>query len=583
MAGTSVVPTTTLAAQTAKNSSAASSFTAQTNGNTGARNISKVDVHSLLYSGADTKIYAHLLLWFGGSNHMNVGYNSADAAQVQRQISDMVSRGIDGVIIDWYGQNNSIDDATKLVMAEAEKHPGFTFAIMIDQGAIEWYSCSGCSPQQALVNDLQYIEQTYFPSPAYMTYQGKPVVTNFNIDLSYSVDWNAANGSLSTKPDFVFQNNDGFSHTLSGGSYSWVMPTTSDYGMAYLKSFYNAGMPFNSEQTVGVTYKGFNDTLASWGSNRIMGQQCGQTWLQTFNAINSLYSAGKQLPYVQLVTWNDYEEATEIESGIDNCLSISASASGNSLKWTVNGNDNTLDHYVSYISTDGQNLMALGSSEIGTNSLNLCSYSIPNGSYIAFVQAVGKPSIVNHISDAVKVALNCGSPAPKNGTVSVAATPAALALAAGASGKLNVTVAPESGPFNGTVALSCSGLPASLNCAFSPASVTPGSQSATSVLTITSTQSSPKKGQTQHALLGALLPGLGIVGITLVGKFQRKCLLSIMGLVLLSGLVIGNTSCGGQPMNPVNASTSVPNNYVVTINGLAGSIQASTAVTVTVK
>ena len=61
--------------------------------------------------------------------------------------------------------NNDIDQATKLVMAEAEPHPGFTFAIMIDQGAIQWYSCSGCSPQQALVSDLQYLEQTYFPSP----------------------------------------------------------------------------------------------------------------------------------------------------------------------------------------------------------------------------------------------------------------------------------------------------------------------------------------------------------------------------------------------------------------------------------
>src|SRR6202046_4803593 len=184
-----VVPTTTLAAQTANNTSAAKTFASQSNGNAGAGNISKVDIHSLLYPGATTKVYAHLMLWFGGSNHMNVGYSSADAAQVQSQIDDMVSRGIDGVIIDWYGPNNSIDQATQLVMAQAESHPGFTFAIMIDQGAIQWYSCSGCSPQQALVSDLQYLEHTYFSSPAYMTMQGQPVVTNFNVDLSYpSVD-----------------------------------------------------------------------------------------------------------------------------------------------------------------------------------------------------------------------------------------------------------------------------------------------------------------------------------------------------------------------------------------------------------
>src|SRR6202041_301908 len=109
-----VVPTTTLAAQTSNNTSAANSFTTQTNGNLGARNVSKVAVQSLLYSGAATKIYAHLLLWFGQSNHMNVGYSSTDPAQVHLQVEDMISRGINGVVIDWYGPNNTIDQATKL-------------------------------------------------------------------------------------------------------------------------------------------------------------------------------------------------------------------------------------------------------------------------------------------------------------------------------------------------------------------------------------------------------------------------------------------------------------------------------------
>src|SRR5215831_5630580 len=89
-----VVPTTTLALQTTNNTSSANSFVNQTNGNLGASNVSKVDVHSMLYSGATTKVYAHLLLWFGGSNHMNVGYNSTDANQIHKQITDMISRGI---------------------------------------------------------------------------------------------------------------------------------------------------------------------------------------------------------------------------------------------------------------------------------------------------------------------------------------------------------------------------------------------------------------------------------------------------------------------------------------------------------
>jgi curli biogenesis system outer membrane secretion channel CsgG len=44
----------TLASQIVNNTSAASNFVNQTNGNLGANNVSKLDVHSLLYSGATT-------------------------------------------------------------------------------------------------------------------------------------------------------------------------------------------------------------------------------------------------------------------------------------------------------------------------------------------------------------------------------------------------------------------------------------------------------------------------------------------------------------------------------------------------
>jgi len=96
----------------------------QSNGNLGATNVSKVNMHSLLYPGNRTKIYAHLMPWFGDPRHMSVGYNSQDPEQLNRQITDMISRGIDGVIIDWYGSRDSFTNtATLRVMTEAEQHP----------------------------------------------------------------------------------------------------------------------------------------------------------------------------------------------------------------------------------------------------------------------------------------------------------------------------------------------------------------------------------------------------------------------------------------------------------------------------
>src|SRR5579864_393233 len=165
-ASSTATPLTTVASLSVNNTSAANTFATQPNGNLGANNVSKVDVHSLLYPGAQTKILAQLLLWFGQPDHMNVGYRSTDPAQVTRQIEDMISRGIDGVIVDWYGPNNAIDTATQLVMHEAEKHAGFSFAIMIDAGAVGANGCNGCNAQQTVISLMQYVEQHYFPSSA---------------------------------------------------------------------------------------------------------------------------------------------------------------------------------------------------------------------------------------------------------------------------------------------------------------------------------------------------------------------------------------------------------------------------------
>jgi hypothetical protein len=582
VAGRSVVPTTTLTARTGNNTSAPASFTSQSNGNTAAGSVSKVDVHSLLYRGATTKVYAHLLLWFGGSNHMNVGYSSTDPAQIHRQITDMISRGINGVIIDWYGSNNNEDLATKLVMAEAELHPGFSFAIMIDQGAIKWDSCPGCSPQAALIDHLQYIERTYFPSPAYMTVQGRPVVTNFNIDLSYSVDWNQVSAALSSQPLFLFQNNSGFSHALSAGSYSWVMPTTSDYGIGYLTSFYKTGIPYGNEQTVGASYKGFNDSLAAWGSHRVMGQQCGQTWLRTFSEINGLYNSGNQLDSLQLVTWNDYEEGTEIETGIDGCTSISASVSSNSLHWSLSGSESTIDHYIAYISTDGQNLMSLAWLYPGNRSLNLCSFSLPNGKYISYVQAVGKPSVKNRMSGPVNFTLGCTGTTASGGGLTLGANPSAMTISAGGAGNMKVTVTPQAGDFTDPVSLACSGLPDNLSCSFSPQAVTPGASPASSTLTVKATAARTASRSEHRSLFFATgwftFP---LFGMMLLGKIDRRRITVAIGALALLALLFMGTSCGGSNSSTINANSAITT-YVLSIDGASGALQLSTTVSVTV-
>ena len=405
-----LIPTTTLAAETANNTSAAPTFTLSSNNNATPGNVSQVNVHNLLYPGSTAKVYAHYLGWWmlTGGSHIHIGYDSATAAQAHAQISDMMNRGIDGLIVDWYGAGNThIDQATQFIKLDAETRGGtFTFAIMEDQGAVRTCAyTAGCDVTQAVINDLNYINTTYASSPAYMRVNGQPVIFTFDTENLPNIDWTTVTANLQGNPKIVLRNDQGFRISFTSGSYSWVpinKANPDDWGQAYLDDFYATSRSYASEQVYAGTWKGFNDTLASWTQDRIVNQNCGQTWISTFNEMNKYFSMSQQPTAVQLVTWNDYEEGTEIETGIDNCVSVAGSVTGSMLDWSISGGqENTIDHYTIYISLDGQNLMKLADVNAGTHQADLSQYVFAAGNYTLYVKAIGQPSMLNQMSAAI--------------------------------------------------------------------------------------------------------------------------------------------------------------------------------------
>jgi hypothetical protein len=398
---------TTLQAETGNNTSAANSFAPQTNGNAGAGNVSKLPLDSLLYGGATTKIYATWLGWFGLNNHMSVGYNSNTAAEVHAQVQDMISRGMAGAIADWYGASNTfIDGATMLLKNEAEASSGkFEFAIMEDRGSLASAAKSnGCDVTSQLISDLNYIASQYESSPAYMRVNGRPVVYFFDVD-AYFIDWNRVASTAPGNPLLLLRGTNGFTRTTADGGYSWVsIQQSSPFNpeLSFQDNFLQTAQQAPGKLVVGTAFKGFNDTLATWGTDRVIDQNCGQTWLQSFSEIGKFYSSGNQLPALQIATWNDYEEGTTIEAGIDNCVFLVPSQSGTTINWTVNGNENTIDHYTVFMSTDGKNLSPLVDVPNGTHSVDLSKLNLSaNTTYFVFVKAIGLPSIQNKMSPAI--------------------------------------------------------------------------------------------------------------------------------------------------------------------------------------
>src|SRR3954470_8154316 len=288
-------PTTTLQAETGNNTSAANSFPGQSNGNAGPGNVSKVPITALLYSGANTKVFVHYMPWFGSSSHINVGYRSDDPAQVKSQVEDMMSRGIQGAIVDWFGPASTLADASaKLVMKQAEAHAGFNFAVMEDSGALTAAAeHNGCDVTAQLISDLNNINATFASSPAYLKVNGKTPIFMFGVTGWY-IDWQRVQAALPATDVLLFRGGEGLQLGPSGGAFQWVDINSSDpfdEQIGAQEAFYNAASQKPNLITLGSAYKGFNDTLAEWSTNREIDQRCGQTWLDTFAAVARHYSS----------------------------------------------------------------------------------------------------------------------------------------------------------------------------------------------------------------------------------------------------------------------------------------------------
>ncbi len=395
-------PQSTLACEVANNTSGSPRYRGS-KANAPPGNVSKLPIRSLLYPGSQTRIYTRYMPWFGDSHHRDIGYRSDDRQQVARQVADMISRGISGVIVDWYGPNSgSKHESTVLLMHEAERQ-NFEFGISEDAGSLAECQKRGCNVTEQLTSDLRYAAEHFESSPAYVRFDGRPAVFFFGLE-KYSIDWRRVRRSLPLKPLFFFRNSGAFSNPDGDGGYAWIAPETASpadpMAMQYLDRFYSKAQSSN-KIAMGSAYKGFDDSDASWGKGRIIDQQCGQTWLATLSQAGRYYSSRRQLPALIIPTWNDYEEGTEIETGIDNCVNLQASVTDERLTWTLSGPKNTVDHYV-VLAQHGRQWTQAAELPSETRSIPLSQLSDQPETSALCVEAVGRPSMLNHFSGPVQ-------------------------------------------------------------------------------------------------------------------------------------------------------------------------------------
>lgn len=250
-------------------------------------------------------------------------YDSQDEAVLDYQVSLMKLSGIDGVIVDWYGMEDFRDyavlNAATQKLFEAVKRAGLRFVVcyedqtvkyMVDEGHIA--SGDALAHGQAV---MQYMQDNWFDDPAYLRYDGQPVLFVFGPQYFRNPsDWETMSANLPVAPALVTL--DKHMDWAAASSYPWP-PMQMAGGIelsrpvldSYLTLFYRNAQ--RRDWIVGSAFPGFHDIYAQAGVRSSYGYidaQDGDTLRYTLDL------ALQQNPaIVQLVTWNDYGEGTMIE------------------------------------------------------------------------------------------------------------------------------------------------------------------------------------------------------------------------------------------------------------------------------
>jgi len=227
---------------------------------------------------------------------------------------------------------------------------------------------------------------------------------------------------------------------------------------------------------------------------------------------------------------------------------------------------------------------------------NTCGSSIAAGANCS-VSITFSPTVVGNASGTLSITDNLRS-SPQTMALSgagqdfaISSSPTSASLTPGSFASYTMTIAPQGGVgFSNPVSLACSaGLPSLASCSFSPASVTAGSSSATSTLTILTTAPS-----LVFPLVELQIPNTPMVVLWLVLLFvlaglavfarsleNKRCFVFATSALLIC-FVTPLLSCGGGSSGPRNPGTPA-GTYSVTVTGTSNQLQHSTTATLTVQ
>ena len=160
----------------------------------------------------------------------------------------------------------------------------------------------------------------------------------------------------------------------------------------------------------------------------------------------------------------------------------------------------------------------------------------------------------------------------------IASSTGAQTVQPGGAATYTISVTPVNGSFSNTITLTASGLPPGAKASFLPATLTPGSSSATSTLTI-QTAAATGTARPPASPWPLAAPALALIGLFIVPSKRRRRWITLGMLLFASlGAVAALSGCGGG-----FAMGSSPKSYTVTVTGTSGANNQTTTVQLTVE
>lgn len=242
-------------------------------------------------------------------------YDSSDRDVIEYHLATMKLAGIDGVIVDWYGLTDFRDYAilhrnTTRVLEAAERLQMKFVICYEDQTIPALVEGKRISEQDRIshaASEIEWLGKYWFRSPSYCKWEGKPVLLSFGLNGLKDSEWTQC--LQQSKVDVSYFSQQTRRQAAIGG-FDWPIPADADAAhrrFALSSKSWPASIPvvyprfvdFYAEAKVGPSY----GTIADDGGIRY------RKLLET-----ALESQG---PIVQLATWNDWGEGTEIEPSVE--------------------------------------------------------------------------------------------------------------------------------------------------------------------------------------------------------------------------------------------------------------------------